>query len=82
MIKEYKCIKAFCVCCFDLDSDSFDETEFYDVEVGSIWQRETNYVSSPYTEADIHLDGDNGWLEISEEMLRDCFEELQGGAND
>lgn len=76
MIKEYKCIKAFSIYYFDLDSDSLDETDFYDVKLGSIWQRQTNYVNSPYTEADIHLNGDNGWLEISEDMLREYFEEI------
>lgn len=73
---EYECIKPFSVICFDLDTDSFDEEKMMDVEAGSVWERENCDLSGTYTGADIHLTGDNGWLEVSEEILGECFKEL------
>lgn len=76
-MKEYECIKPFSVPYFDIETDSYDESQFYDIEVGSFWEREDDYLSGSYTGADIHLDGDNnGWIEISEEILKECFKEL------
>ena len=76
MIREYECIKPFSVPYYDTETDSYDESKFYGVEVGSVWEREDDDLSGSYTGADIHLDGDNGWLEVSEEKLRECFKEL------
>lgn len=73
-MKEYKCIKPFSVCLYDLDTDSYDETKSFDVEVGSIWQFENE--SGFCTGADIHLEGDDGWLEVNEEDLEEYFKEL------
>lgn len=76
MIKEYECIKPFNVPIYDTETDSYDESRFY-VEVGSLWQREDDDLfSNSYTGADVHLDGDYGWVEVSEETLRECFKEL------
>ena len=72
----YKCIKPFSVCCYDIEIDDYDESQSYDVELGSIWEKEEDDLSGSYTGADIHLDGDNGWLEVSEEKLIECFKEL------
>ncbi len=76
-MKEYECIKPFNVPYYDIDTDSYDESQFYNVEVGSIWEQEEDDLSVSYTGADIHLDGDNGlFLEISEEDLKECFKEI------
>lgn len=75
-MKTYECIKPFSVPCYDTETDSYDETQFYDVEVGSVWERENCDLSGSFTGAEIHLDGDNGWVEVSEEKLRECFKEL------
>ena len=75
-MKEYKCIKTFSVPYYDIETDSYDESQFFDIEVGSIWEREDDYLSGSYTGSDIHLDGDGGWIEISEETLKEYFREL------
>ena len=75
-MKEYKCIKTFSVPYYDIETDSYDESQFFDIEVGSIWEREDDYLSGSYTGSDIHLDGDGGWIEISEEILKEYFKEL------
>lgn len=75
MIKKYECIKPFNVPIYDTETDSYDESRFY-VEVGSLWQREDDNLFVSYTGADVHLDGDNGWVEVSEEDLRELFKEL------
>lgn len=75
-MKEYECIKPFSLAFYDIEADFYDESKSYDVEVGSFWQREDDDLSGSYTGADIHLDGDNGWLEISEERLKECFKEI------
>lgn len=78
MSKEYECIKPFSVPCYDTETNSYDESQFYNIEVGSIWEQEDddNDFSCSFTGADIHLEGDNGWLEISEEELQEYFKEL------
>ena len=76
MSRTYKCIKPFSVCYYNIETDDYDESQSYDVELGSIWEREEDDLSGSYTGADIHLDGDNGWLEVSEEKLVECFKEL------
>lgn len=76
MSRAYKCIKPFSVCYYDTETDGYDESQSYDVELGTIWEREEDDLSVSYTGADIHLDGDNGWLEVSEEKLIECFKEL------
>lgn len=75
-MKEYECIKPFNVPYYDIDTNSYDESQFYDIEIGSVWQREDDDISGSYTGADIHLDGDEGFVEISEEILKECFKEL------
>lgn len=74
-MKTYECIKPFNVPCYDTGTDFYDEIQRYNVEVGSVWEREEDDDFS-YTGADIHLEGDAGWLEISEEKLKECFKEL------
>ena len=75
-MKEYKCIKTFSVPYYDIETDSYDESQFFDIEVGSIWEREDDYLSGSYIGSDIHLDGDGGWIEISDEILKEYFKEL------
>lgn len=75
MIKEYECIKPFNVPIYDTETDSYIESRFY-VEIGSLWQREDDNLFGSYTGADVHLDGDYGWVEVSEEELRKYFKEL------
>lgn len=75
-MKEYECVKAFSVPYYDTETDSYDESQLNDIKVGSVWQREDDDLSCSYTGADIHLDGDNEWLEVSEERLKECFKEL------
>ena len=75
-MKEYECIKPFSVTYYDTETDSYDESQFYDIEAGSVWEREDDDLSGSYTGTDIHLDGDNGWIEISEERLKECFKEV------
>lgn len=75
-MKEYECIKPFSVPYYDIDTDSYDESQSYDIEMGSVWQREDDDLSGSYTGADIHLDGDECFIEISEEILKECFKEL------
>ena len=79
MIREYECIEPFSVCYYDTETDSYDESQSYDVEKGSIWEREEddNDFSYSCTGADIHLEGDNGWLEINEEDLERCFKLIE-----
>lgn len=76
MIREYECIKPFSVLYFDCETDSYDDAQIYNIEVGSIWQQEDDDLSGTYTGADIHLDGDDGWIEVSEERLKEHFKEL------
>ncbi len=78
MNREYECIKPFSICFYDTETDSYDESQFYDIEVGSVWERDDD-LSVSFTGADIHLDGDDGWIEISEERLKEHFKELRGG---
>lgn len=75
-MKEYECIKPFSITYYDIETDSYDETKFYDIKVGSIWEQEEDYLSGSYTGAEIHLDGDDGWIEISEENLKEYFKKL------
>ncbi len=77
MTREYKCIKPFSVCYYDIETDCYDESQSYDVEVDSLWQREDDELGGTYTGAEIHLDGDNGWLEINEEDLERCFKLIE-----
>lgn len=76
-MKTYECIKLFDVPYYDTETDSYDESQYYRVEVGSVWEREDDNLSGSYTGADIHLDGNNGWLEVSEEKLKECFKEIE-----
>ena len=73
---EYECIKSFGVPYYDTETDEYDESQTYSVKAGSIWEREEDDLSGSYTGADIHLDGDNGWLEVSKEILNECFREV------
>ena len=75
-MKTYECIKPFNVPYYDIETDDYDESQYFNVEVGSVWEREDNDLSGSYTGADIHLDGDDSWLEVSEETLKECFKEL------
>ncbi len=75
-MREYVCIKPFSVPYYDIETDSYDESQFYDIEVGSFWQREDDDFGS-CTGADIHLDGDRGWIEINEEDLERCFKLIE-----
>lgn len=77
-MKTYECIKPFNVSYYDTETDSYDESQYYNVEVGSVWEREDDDddFSSSCTGTDIHLDGNDGWLEVSEEKLKECFKEL------
>lgn len=72
-MREYECIKPFSVPYYDIETDSYDESQFFDIEVGSLWQREDDDFFGSYTGADIQLDGDGGWIEINEEDLEKYF---------
>ena len=71
----YKCIKSFSIP--EVDLDGFDEGRLHEVEVGSVYERddELNILG-----ADVHLEGEHDWIEISYKDLKEYFEELKGGA--
>ena len=72
--KHYRCIKEFSVPLCDEDGYAVESGEMTPVEVG-----ETFYRSTVTWMNDVRLeDVDNryGWLEISEETFKECFEEV------
>ncbi|CEQ04103.1 Uncharacterised protein [[Clostridium] sordellii] len=66
----YKCIEGFTVDICDGDGFTIEESGFV-VEEGSIW--EVNEEAINLLGADIHLENDDSWIEISKEILEECF---------
>lgn len=61
-----------------LDDDGFViDNEFFHVEKGSVWE----IYRPSYTGNDVHLDGDDGWLELNWGDLK-VFELLEEGGYD
>ncbi|MDU7904720.1 MAG: hypothetical protein E7J25_01010 [Paeniclostridium sordellii] len=66
----YKCIEGFMVDICDGDGFTVEESGFV-VEEGSIW--EVNEEAINVLGADVHLENNDSWIEISKETLEECF---------
>lgn len=66
----YKCIESFVIDIVDGDGFTIEESGDL-VEEGSIW--EINEEAINILDADIHLENENSWIEISREILEQCF---------
>lgn len=70
---KYKCVTAFYL--EEYDDNGFDTGECIEVEPGEIYET----VDIDIIGGEIHLDGVNvnRWIEISKEMLDECFTEVE-----
>lgn len=69
----YRCVNGFSLPL--VDDDGFSTGESMPVEAGTIWLLgDRAFV----TGAQVRLDADDRWIEISEESLAEYFEEVDG----
>lgn len=69
----FECVDSFVIDVVDGDGFMFEEGGFI-VEKGSIW--EVNEEAINVTGADIHIENESGWIELSREMLSQFFRKL------
>jgi hypothetical protein len=68
-MRAYRCTNGFHLPV--VDDDGFMTDDCMEVEVGTVWRLgDRAYV----TGAQVRLDSDGGWIEISEESLAEYFE--------
>lgn len=60
--------------CLWWDGFTVEESGFV-VEEGSIW--EVNEEAINLLDSDIHLENDDSWIEISKEVLEECFIKIE-----
>ena len=68
---KYKCINEFYVEIYD--EEWMPTGEYGTIHTGTVWELDeyTNNIGG-----EVHLDNDDGeWIEISREILEECFEE-------
>jgi hypothetical protein len=69
---KYKCIKPLSV--QKCDDDGFEiENKYFWVDENSIWQTS----DESFIGGEIHLDSKKGWLEVSNETLKEYFEPIK-----
>ena len=68
---KYKCIQDFPIEIYD--EYGMLTGEYRNIKAGSIFHRD-DYAD--YIGGEVHLDSENEWIEISNETLKECFEEL------
>ena len=71
---KWKCIKSFSVLAYDEDEEIIEDEE-KQVQLGSEWIRDEDNVPSL---SEVRLETDSDWLEIDEEIFKNCFEKLEG----
>lgn len=69
--KEYECIKEFALSNYDEHGRIIENEDLF-VPIGSIWES-CDFSSM----SDIRLEGNLGWLEISEDTLKAYFVEAE-----
>ena len=79
-MKKWKCTKSFSVSVCDEDGDIVEDKngdiiEENQVQLGSEWIRDEDNVPSL---SEVRLETDSDWLEIDEEIFKNCFEKLEG----
>lgn len=76
-MKQYKCIKPFCVDKYD--DDGFIENDSMVIEEGKIYELDESGYMMIGGSDHVHLDAVDGdsWLEITKENLEECFELLE-----
>lgn len=72
---EYVCIKELCLETYDADGFRV-ENEFAFVDVGEVFQKSEEQFRCVGGQDSIRLENDKQWIEISEETLKEHFEEL------
>ena len=75
-MKQYKCIKSFCVDKYD-DDGFMIENDSMVIEEGNIYELDES--GHTMIGGEVHLDAiDNGsWLEITKEHLKEYFDEVE-----
>lgn len=75
-MKQYKCIKSFCVDKYD-DDGFMIENDPMVIEEGNIYELDES--GHTMIGGEVHLDAiDNGsWLEITKEHLKEYFDEVE-----
>lgn len=68
-MKRYRCTETFLVP--ELDEDWNKTGKYRTVNIGDVYEQS----GETYFNEEIHLDGKDGWIEISYRMLDGCFEE-------
>ena len=66
----YKCIKSFIVDICDGDGFITEHSGFM-VDEGTYWN--VNEEAINILGADIHLENDNNWIEVSKDVFNKCF---------
>ena len=76
-MKQYKCIKSFCVDKYD-DDGFMIENDSMVIEEGKIYELDESGYTMISGSDHVHLDAADGdsWLEITKENLEECFELL------
>lgn len=77
-MKQYKCIKPFCVDKYD-DDGFMIENDSMVIEEGKIYELDESGYMMIGGSDHVHLDAVDGdsWLEITKENLEECFELLE-----
>lgn len=70
----YKCIKGFAIDVCDGDGLTIEECGFI-VEENSVW--EVNEEAVNVLGADIHLENDSNWIELSKDTLKEHFVKIK-----
>mgnify|MGYP000086207428 FL=1 len=70
-MKRYRGTETFLVP--ELDEDWNKTGKYRTVNIGDVYEQS----GETYFNEEIHLDGKDGWIEISYRMLDGCFEEIK-----
>lgn len=75
-MKRYKCKKSFCVDNYDADDFLIENTATV-IEIGKVYELDES--GSTIIGGEVHLDSidDCSWLEITNEDLKEYFEEVE-----
>lgn len=75
-MKRYKCKKSFCVDNYDADGFLIENTATI-IEIGKVYELDES--GSTIIGGEVHLDSidDCSWLEITNEHLKEYFEEVE-----
>lgn len=73
MVKKFRCKKSFSLPAYDENCEEVWGKEVK-IELGQIYTLDES--GSTFISAEIHLDGEKDWIEISKQTLEEYFEQI------